>query len=82
MRDYLDKWVTSPTWGPLPQCRQALNEAVDAAFIWLRAQTPITAQLQIEEKLTGIQPQTPVSNHPHHLPPKKLKCTKVVLIIT
>ena len=45
MRDYLDKWVTSPTWGPLPPCRQALNEAVNAAFIWLRAQTPITAQL-------------------------------------
>ena len=33
MRDYLDEWVTSPTWGPLPPCRQALNEAVDAAFI-------------------------------------------------
>ena len=33
MRDYLDKWVTSPTWGPLPPCRQALNETVDAAFI-------------------------------------------------
>ena len=31
MRDYMDwrvappKWVTSPTWGPPPPCKQALN---------------------------------------------------------
>ena len=33
MRDYMDKWVTppkrvsSPTWGPPPTCKQALNVA-------------------------------------------------------
>ena len=31
MRDYMDRWVTppkrvtSPTWGPPPQCKQALS---------------------------------------------------------
>ena len=26
MRDYvMDRWVTSPTWGPLPPCKQALG---------------------------------------------------------
>ena len=25
MRDYMDRRVTSPTWGPPPPCKQALN---------------------------------------------------------
>ena len=25
MRDYMDRWVTIPTWGPLPPCKQALK---------------------------------------------------------
>ena len=25
MRDYTDKWVTSPTWSPPPPCKQALS---------------------------------------------------------
>ena len=25
MRDYMDRRVTSPSWGPPPQCKQALN---------------------------------------------------------
>ena len=25
MRDYMDRQVTSPTWGPPPSCKQALN---------------------------------------------------------
>ena len=25
MRDYMDGWVTPPTWGPPPLCKQALN---------------------------------------------------------
>ena len=25
MRDCLDRWVTSPTWGPPPPCKQALR---------------------------------------------------------
>ena len=24
IRDYMDRWVTSPTWGPPPPCKQAL----------------------------------------------------------
>ena len=27
MRDYMDRRVTSPTWGPPSQCKQALREA-------------------------------------------------------
>ena len=25
MRDYIDRWVTSPTWGPPPPLKQALS---------------------------------------------------------
>ena len=25
MRDCMDRWVTSPTWGPPPPCKQALR---------------------------------------------------------
>ena len=29
-RDTPPKWVTSPTWGTPPPCKQALNSTVDA----------------------------------------------------
>ena len=25
MRDYMDRWITSPSWGPPPPCKQALR---------------------------------------------------------
>ena len=30
MRDYVDRRVTSPTWGPPPPCKQALNDVTRA----------------------------------------------------
>ena len=29
MRDYMDSRVTSPTWGPPPPCKQALNPTLN-----------------------------------------------------
>ena len=25
MRDYMHRWVTSPAWGPVPPCKQAVR---------------------------------------------------------
>ena len=25
MRHYMDRWITSPSWGPAPPCKQALR---------------------------------------------------------
>ena len=33
MRDYTEMRVTSPTWGPLPSCKQALKRLEQAMFI-------------------------------------------------
>ena len=33
MRDYRETRVTSPTWGPLPSCKEALKRLEQAMFI-------------------------------------------------
>ena len=34
MRDYMERRVTSPTWGPLPPCKQALNKMANVFFFF------------------------------------------------
>ena len=39
MRDYMDKRVTSPTWGPPPPCKEALSQLINRnSFILPRIQ--------------------------------------------
>ena len=33
MRDYMDKWATSPPWGPPPPCKQELNLSLRTAGV-------------------------------------------------
>ena len=33
MRDYMDKRVTSPTWGPPPPCKQAQRKKKKLAYV-------------------------------------------------
>ena len=34
MRDYMDRQVTPPTWGPPPPCKQSLKRYVSISVLW------------------------------------------------
>ena len=60
MRDYMDRGVTSPTWGPPPPCKQALNLLFQIATIVIT--NTATNVRQVLENLTVMHSSVLVSN--------------------
>ena len=54
VRDYMDRRVTSPTWGPPPPCKQALNLLLFRRSRCLSLPTKATTRLR---PLNGALPQ-------------------------